>query len=440
MAIIGTYMIIDCEHCGTKYGATPDKLTKKEVRFKCKRCSNIVTAVRPHDWSAPDSSGTASLPKSSGLLESPSLPDWVREVGDEVDNTLDDFALSNDFPPSNDFDLPVSELSAYSDLTTEPDPDPLFAEPDAPSPKPVRSTGASKVKFGLTGKFVLFTILPLILISLAVVYISDDRMRKLQRETITDSTAVVRFISENLIKQISETVARQTRQYLFSHPDLRKEDFNRDIYFKKVVLQKIGITGATSLYEVTSDNGAWLTWADVDPKMVGVDMRQMEAKLGRHFKDYWNIITGVQRGIVTRGVYQWPDEKGQLRDKFMVCTPVEGTPYVISASIFMDEVTAPLKRIEAKGAMISQQIRQTLIVILGGGLLLIFIILLLYGRTLTNKIRRLAGWADAISLGDLEYEGVEIKSNDEIRELGEAITRMQDSIRLSLQRLRKRRR
>ncbi len=292
---------------------------------------------------------------------------------------------------------------------------------------------------GLTTKFLLFTILPLLIISVAVVFIADNRMRNLQKQTIDSSTEVVKNISESLIAQISETVARQTRQYLFSHPDLRKEDFNRDIYFKKVVLQKIGLTGSTSLYEVAGDKGAWLTWADVDPDMVGANMKSMTGKLGAHFQQYWNVFTAVKSGEVSSGVYKWPDANGKLREKFAVITPVEGTPFVVSASIFMDEITAPLQRIEADGNKVAEQIRITLMAILGGGLLLIFILLLFYGRSLTSKITRLAGWADAISLGRLDTQPVRVRSGDEIGELAEAITRMQESIKLSIQRLSKRR-
>ncbi len=302
-----------------------------------------------------------------------------------------------------------------------------------------KESSKSGFSMGLTPKFLLFTILPLIIISVLVVYIADNRMRNLQSETIHSSTTVVRNISENLIMQISQTVARQTRQYLFSHPNLHKENFNKDIYFKKVVLQKIGVTGTTSLYEVAGDKGEWLTWADTNPQMVGKNMRSMKPKLGEYFSDYWNVVTSVSSGQVAKGTYKWPDENGNLRDKFVVCTPIEGTPFVISASIFVDEITAPLKEVEKKGYQVAGQIRITLMTILGGGLLLIFLLLLFYGRSLTGKIKRIADWADAISLGQMDSEPVKLRSRDEIGELTEAITRMQESIRISLSRLQRRR-
>lgn len=320
-------------------------------------------------------------------------------------------------------------------------PDPVKKEEPQKPVTVMPSEESKKAKFGmgLTAKFLLFTILPLVLISIAVVFIADNRMRNLQKQTISSSTDVVKDVSENLILQISETVARQTRQYLYSHPDLRKEKFNRDIYFKKVVLQKIGVTGSTSLYEAAGENGSWRTWADVDPMLVGQDMRIMKSALGEHFDNYWKIITGAQGGKVSRGVYKWPDKEGNLREKFVVCTPIDGTPFVITASIFVDEIITPLIAIEEQGNQVAKEIRITLVAILGGGLLLIFLILLFYGRSITSKIKRLADWADAISLGHLDSTPVNLNTSDEIGELTEAVTRMQESIRLSLRRLQKKR-
>jgi HAMP domain-containing protein len=66
--------------------------------------------------------------------------------------------------------------------------------------------------------------------------------------------------------------------------------------------------------------------------------------------------------------------------------------------------------------------------------------LFFYGRGLTRKVHTLSAWADRISLGELDLEGSPVTSKDELGELSEAIARMQDSIRLSVERLRRRRR
>jgi methyl-accepting chemotaxis protein len=76
--------------------------------------------------------------------------------------------------------------------------------------------------------------------------------------------------------------------------------------------------------------------------------------------------------------------------------------------------------------------------VLGGTLLLIGIIVFIYSHRLTGKIKSLTDVTERISIGDLGIE-VETRSRDEIGELAEAISRMQESIRLSIERLRRRR-
>ena len=49
MSVVGTYLVVKCEKCGKKYGTHPDKLKKKEVKFPCKDCGEIVIAVKPDE-------------------------------------------------------------------------------------------------------------------------------------------------------------------------------------------------------------------------------------------------------------------------------------------------------------------------------------------------------------------------------------------------------
>jgi len=78
------------------------------------------------------------------------------------------------------------------------------------------------------------------------------------------------------------------------------------------------------------------------------------------------------------------------------------------------------------------------LMMLGVTLLFIGIIVFICVHRLTGKIKLLTEIAERISLGELEME-VETKSRDEIGELAEAIARMQDNIRLSIERLQRRR-
>jgi methyl-accepting chemotaxis protein len=59
------------------------------------------------------------------------------------------------------------------------------------------------------------------------------------------------------------------------------------------------------------------------------------------------------------------------------------------------------------------------------------------GRTIGTPIKKLTDVAERISVGDMDAE-IKIKSKDEIGNLAEAISRMQDSLRLAIERLRRR--
>ena len=94
--------------------------------------------------------------------------------------------------------------------------------------------------------------------------------------------------------------------------------------------------------------------------------------------------------------------------------------------------------LQATADALTLRAKMITIAILGATLLLIGLIVFIYGHRLTSKIRSLTEVADRISVGELGME-IETKSRDEIGELAEAIARMQDSIRLSIERLRRRR-
>jgi HAMP domain-containing protein len=93
---------------------------------------------------------------------------------------------------------------------------------------------------------------------------------------------------------------------------------------------------------------------------------------------------------------------------------------------------------QSQAKVLTDKARMIASMMLGATLLLIGIIVFIYVHRLTGKIKSLSEVAGRISVGELEME-IETKSRDEIGELAEAIARMQDNIRLSIERLRRRR-
>jgi len=255
---------------------------------------------------------------------------------------------------------------------------------------------------------------------------------------IRESSKFVNRMAEEKIADISVAVAMQCKLYLLSHPELKKEDFSKDMGFKSLAVQKVGMTGYTALYQLPGSDNVWRTWAHVNPKIIAIDMSTLKTPLGRNFEGFWKIFSGVRGGKKSQGYYTWQDKDGTFRDKFMVCTPIAGTRFVIAATTYMDEFTGPLRTMESNAKAFTDEAKMITLAILGATLLLIGLIVTIYGHRLTGKIKSLTEVADRISVGELGME-IETNSKDEIGDLAEAIARMQDSIRLSIERLRRRR-
>jgi predicted Zn finger-like uncharacterized protein len=378
-------MIVICEECGKKYRIDPSKIKGKAASFKCRSCTHLIVVSKPEP------------PPEPPEIES-------RPTLESITTTIDDSSTA----PMDD---------------------------SGPAPaKTKRRTKGLGLRFKM---LLLFMVVPIILMagaSLLYLWQLETMSNLLTRE----SSKFVNQMAEEKIADISAGVAMQCKLYLLSHPDLIREDFNEDMGFKTLAVQKVGLTGYTALYELPGSDGVWRTWAHVNKKIIGIDMSKLKKPLGRNFPGFWKVYIGVKGGKKSQGYYTWQDKDGKFRDKFMVCTPIAGTRYVVAATTYMDEFTGPVKRMQARAKELTDRARQITWAVIGLTLLLIGLIVSIYGHRLTGKIKSLTDVADRISVGELGME-VKTTSRDEIGELAEAIARMQDSIRLSIERLRRRR-
>ena len=382
-------MIIICEECGKKYRVDPAKIKGRAASFKCRSCAHPIVVSKAQ--SPPPTPAPEPAPEPRVTLES-------------ITTTMDDSAAKA-----------VSETGALE--TRRP-----------------RRAG----RFGLRAKMlVLFLFIPMIIMAGASLFYIW------QFETTTDllirqSAGVVNHMAAEKIADIAAAVAMPCKLYLLSHPELKKEDFSKDIGFKSLAVQKVGLTGYTSLYQLPGTDGVWRTWAHIDPKIIAIDMSTLKKSLKGNFPGFWKIFIGVKGGRKSQGYYTWQDKDQSFRDKFMVCMPIAGTRYVIAATTYMDEFTGPVKKVESSAIALTGKVKMFILAILGVTLLLIGLIVLIYGHRLIGKIRSLTEVADRISLGEFGME-IETHSKDEIGDLAEAIARMQDNIRLSIEHLRRRR-
>jgi predicted Zn finger-like uncharacterized protein len=385
-------MIVICEECGKKYRIDASKIKGTAARFKCRVCTHMIVVSKPQ----PASAAAKAMDFSATITEVETAEKKAPETQPEI------------------------KLDRSANRRTQ--------------VKPVRKAGAFNLR---TKMLLLFLFIPLLLMT-GVSFLYLWQLEEMSALLTKESTKIVNQMAEDKIADLSTAVAIQCRLYLLAHPELKKEDFMNDMGFKTLAVQKVGLTGYTALYEMPDPNSVWRTWAHVNPKIIGIDMSTLKKPLGRNFSGFWKIFTGVKGGKRSQGYYTWQDKDGKFRDKFMVCTPVAGTPFVVAATTYLDEFTGPVKLMETRAQIETEKKRWITWAILGGTLLLIGIIVFIYGQRLTGKIKSLTDVAERISIGDLGIE-VDTQSKDEIGELAEAISRMQDSIRLSIQRLRRRR-
>jgi HAMP domain-containing protein len=285
--------------------------------------------------------------------------------------------------------------------------------------------------------FVLFFFIPISLILIAsLMYMRQ--LSTLSSHLAKRSSDTVTKVTEEVVAQRAKEVASQCKVYLITHPELKKAFFDFDLRFKRIAVQKIGVTGYTAVYETAESDGIWRLWTHVNPNVVGIDTSTLKESLGETFPGFWKIYTGVKGGKDSRGYYKWRDPDGTLRDKFMVCVPIEGTPYVLAATAYLEEFTETAKSMQEGAAQFALRTRNIVIGILGGTLILIGFTVALYGYKLTKRIKSLTSVADRISVGDLDVSVTGIRSRDEIGDLALAIKRMQESIRLAIKRMKER--
>jgi len=231
-------MIVICEECGKKYRLDPAKIKGKAASFNCRICAQSIVVSK------------AQLPPPEPAAPKPtSQPKATLEPITPIVENSDAAA--------------VSETRGVGTGTAEPE---------------IRRRRRAG-RFGLRAKMLmLFVAIPMVFMAgagLFYIWQFDSTTDMLIREIVKS----VNQMAEEKIGDISAAVAMQCKLYLLSHPELKKEDFSKDMGFKYLAVQKVGLTGYTFLYQLPGTDGAWRTWAHVNPKIIGIDMSTLKKSL-----------------------------------------------------------------------------------------------------------------------------------------------------------------
>ena len=375
-------MIVTCKDCGKKYRIDPSKIIGRTASFKCRVCAHQILVSKPDSVPANPLTSTDVPRKPAGGVAATEPRPALKSTA----NTFDE-----------------SSAAATSD-TGEIIPARTGAAFQQHSPKR---------GFGLwSKKLMLFLLIPtagMVGAGLFILWQIETTSELLRRE----SGRIINQMAEEKIGDLAVAVAEQCKLYLQSHPELRREDFNKSPVFKSMAVQKVGQTGHTALYQLPDSDGVWRTWAHIDSKIIAMDMRRMKQSLGKNFAGFWKIYTRVADGKESRGYYTRQDNSSKFRDKFMVCTPIAGTRFVIAAATYLDEFTEPVRIMEAGAKKITEKAKFVTLAVLGATVLIFGLTVSIFSHRLTGKIKSSTKASGCISAGEPGRE-IQMKSKGEI--------------------------
>jgi predicted Zn finger-like uncharacterized protein len=375
-------MIVICEECGKKYRIDPEKIRGAEAKFKCRSCSHEIVIHKPQDKpeAAPD------LQLAAPAVEQPAA-----------------------------------------------------APAQAAAAAPAEDRTTRKLKFGVRGKMILlFFLLPGMISALAALY-SVAQISRTADAIVEASADHLRHVAEIVLANESRLLAARVGEHLSGKSAIRSADLSGDPELSRILSQGVSWGGTAFIYALpAAAKDGWRTWAHPNPKLVGVSLDSMQKEMGDGYSSFQKVYSGVKGAPVSKGYFKPASADGAGSETYMVARLIEGTGYVLAITAPAEQMIGAVRQI--KDATEYQVYTSSLVTV--GMLLLAFLLIgitvTLYGHRLTSRIKYLTDVSDRISVGDLDTE-IKLKSDDEIGDLAESISRMQDSLRLSIERLRRKR-
>jgi HAMP domain-containing protein len=325
------------------------------------------------------------------------------------------------------------EFSPVLPVSPEPSVQPEISE------EPENDTSTKTKGFGIRFKLFFFLIL-LVTVFAAQAYYLILQLNNAANRFGEQGTQIIKEMAEKDILKTAHFVAKQVTLYMKAHPKLKKEQFMSDEQFRHLAVQKVGQTGCTCIYGQESD-GIWRLRAHIRPQICAPsldDMAKLEKPLGDNFPEFWSIISKVKKGQPSKGYYKWQEKDKSIKSKYMACVNIPGTNFNIASTTYIDEFTEPMQRLGKKNRKIARAASIKNTILISVVIFIMVIVLFVSGGKLTANIKYLSKMTDRISLGDLDAL-IEIRSKDELAVLAESISRLQQSVKISMQRLRKKR-
>ena len=450
-------MDISCDACGKKYRVDETKMKGQKAKVKCKACDNIMVVTKP----------------TAEALDEPAL---APEIPEEKPAPLSQ-------KPEQVGDRPAALRPEAEDLQREATP----------------FYGAQKVRFGLFGKIItvmlIVSLLPFVIFWGITLRETNERIRTdtetLMAETasglenqingwINNNVAILRTAAKLpeiksmdgiLQKPILETIQNQYPwMYLVftvgtdgvnvaRSDDVTLKDYSDRQYYKDIMRGK-GLAWQT-LIGKTSKKPALVLAVPVKSQnqTVGVMAAAMTVdEISRSIATWKKGKTGYaflvdEKGyVVAHPNRQYVAKRENLNSHPLIANYRKKGWTTITTRFNTAKQQPALGHVRSNNygwALAMQQedsevfaalnrMQKFALTLLGCTILLVSVIAWFSARAIVTPVMKLTDAAERMSLGELNVK-IDIKSKDEIGLLAQAIGRMQTSLRLAMNRLRRKR-
>ncbi len=293
------------------------------------------------------------------------------------------------------------------------------------------------------GRKILTSFLGLALVTLAVFgYVAFDSMNEISKHSeestlelgqsaTDDSVAALEKLGGELIELVAVDVARQLEVFIRENPNMTVEELQEDEYFSSLAVQPVGLFGYTAIADVST----LVCRFHASEGFVDMDLHLLEESR----PGFWEVMSRTEGGHPSQGHYNWTEEDGSLRQKYMYiaivnATTADNVTFSVAATTYTNEFSQPAEDIRARIGWdtdestreIDEEIAQTRLYFF---FILVLMIVLVSGsaiflsRDITTPITELRESAATLGRGDLDHR-VSVKTGDELEELGETFNRM----------------
>jgi methyl-accepting chemotaxis protein len=451
-------MIVICEECGKKYKIDPGKIKGEQARFKCKACSHIITVNKVESRREPEPT-----------VEPETMDSPVADSTEVPEETID-----KSEPPSQ------------------------VVEPSAPPVTERIDRRKKKAGMGLTTKVILLMLLVSLLPGTIYFILS---FRQANDRIVSDTTQMGIQTAAVLADEVDEWLDKNIRvlNTVAKMPGIQSMNrFEQEILLQTVQkeypwMYLVFTTDINGMNVARNDgkdlkdysdrqyvqditSGKELTWQNLIGKTSKQPALVIAVPIRKNNQTIGVMAAAMTRDAISQRIANWRqgktgyaflvDQYGkvvshQLKEFVEEQKDLSKHPLVKAANTKKngmiefkddngrDEIgfakatqlgwTLAIQQEKNEAFAILKESQLFAFALMGATFIVVLIIAYIASRAIVTPIRKLTDAANRISVGELGVE-IENKSKDEIGDLAEAITRMQDSIRLSIERLRRRRR